>query len=61
VFEYLKPEEIPACECGDLCDRETAAGRWYHSKCEPLVKERRERTLRVLELREKILARRLKE
>lgn len=58
AIEYVRASEIPRCtHCGDLCDRETATGRWYHTKCEPKTLERRERTLRVLRIRDEILRR----
>jgi len=47
--EYLLPSDIPLCACGELCDRMTATGRWYHLKCDPTSRERYERTLRMLE------------
>ena len=58
MIDWMKPEEIPKCPCGDLCDRETANGGWYHSKCEPeRAKRNAEVTNRVLELRAKRKAR----
>jgi hypothetical protein len=51
--EFLKPEEIPLCRCGDICDRQTLAGRWYHAACEDCAKEQMERTKRILEAAEK--------
>jgi hypothetical protein len=57
VIDYMRPEDVPACVCGDLCDRQTVKGDWLHSKCDPQSKARAARTRRVLELREKILRR----
>jgi hypothetical protein len=49
VIEWMRPEQIPKCPCGDLCDRETASGEWYHSKCQPdRAKRNAETTKRVL-------------
>lgn len=57
MMEYLRPEDVPACECGDLCDRQTAKGTWHHSACDDEAKARIERTRRILEVRDKILRR----
>jgi hypothetical protein len=55
--EFLKPEDIPLCPCGDIFDRQNGVGEWFHSQCRPDAKQRAKRTLEVLERREKILAR----
>ena len=51
MIEWMMPEEIPKCPCGDICDRETVSGEWYHSNCQPeRAKRNAETTKRVLEL-----------
>jgi hypothetical protein len=55
MIYYMHPADVPACRCGDLCDRETAKGDWYCSKCEPeRAKAQAARTVRIMELAEKI-------
>jgi hypothetical protein len=57
VIDYMRPEDVPACKCGDLCDRETVKGEWRHSACDQQAKARIERTRRILALRDAILRR----
>jgi hypothetical protein len=57
MIDYMRPEDVSACKCGDLCDRQTAAGRWYHAACDETARERAQRTKRILELRAAILRR----
>jgi hypothetical protein len=61
MIDYMRPADVPACECGDLCDRQTVKGEWYHSACDDTSRERAMRTKRILELRAAILRREGKE
>lgn len=57
MIEWIDPKNAPACKCGALMDVLRADGVWACYKCDPKAKERRERTVRILGLRERILRR----
>jgi len=57
MIDYMRPEDVPACKCGDLCDRLTVRGEWRCSKCDPKAKERFDRSVRLLRKRDEILRR----
>jgi hypothetical protein len=57
MIDYMKPEDVPVCKCGDLCDRQTLKGTWHHSACDDEAKARIERTRRILAVRDGILNR----
>jgi hypothetical protein len=55
---FFTPEQVGACpKCGDLNNSQSADGSFFCRRCTPDARQRYERTMRILELREKILER----
>jgi len=54
----IDPKDLGTCpKCGDLNNSQAADGSFFCRRCTPDARQRYERTMRILELREKILER----